>query len=260
VDYTAAVHSTWGDFRTHARDGRVLDTLWANVPLQDGSNIGIGLDITERKRAEEALQRHNRELELLNRASQAFSSTLDLSRVLSVFLDEVRRLMDVVACSIWLVDPDTDELVCQHSADPQNELVRGWRLTPGEGIAGATVRSGESLIVADTQADERYFEAVGVQTGLALRSILSIPLRAKQRVIGVLQAVDTEVGRFDTGDLALLEPLAASASIAIENARLYQAEQRRATQLAVVNRVARQAVSILDEDLLLRKVVLGCIA
>ncbi|MFL7794184.1 MAG: PAS domain S-box protein, partial [Anaerolineae bacterium] len=64
------------------------------------------------------------------------------------------------------------------------------------------------------------------ETGLPLRSILSIPLKAKQKVIGVLQVVDTEVGRFDTADLELLEPLAAAAAIAIENAQLYAETDR----------------------------------
>ena len=102
------------------------------------------------------------------------------------------------------------------------EVVSGWRLAPGEGIAGWVVRSGESLIVPDTRDDKRHFEDIARQIGLELRSILSVPLRVKQKVIGVLQVVDTEVGRFHSSDLTLIESLAAAAAIAIDNARLHQ--------------------------------------
>ena len=90
--------------------------------------------------------------------------------------------------------------------------MRGWRLAPGEGIAGQTARSGESLVVPDTQADERYYEGVDQQTGLSLRSILSVPLKVKEDVIGVLQVVDTEANRYSLTDLDVLEPLAAAAA------------------------------------------------
>ncbi len=179
-------------------------------------------EIIERKQAEEALQRRNRELALLHYSSQAFSSTLDLDQVLATVLEKARHLMDAVGCSIWLLDPTTDELVCRQATDPQSELVRGWRLTPGRGLADWVARHGESLIVPDTRSDERHFKGVDQKTELELRSILSVPLRVKQGVIGVLQVVDTEVNQFDGSDLALLEPLAASAASAIENARLYE--------------------------------------
>ena len=52
IDYIQRAEETWGDFKTRVRDGRVLDTTWMNVRLSDGSNIGIGQDITERKQAE----------------------------------------------------------------------------------------------------------------------------------------------------------------------------------------------------------------
>jgi PAS domain S-box-containing protein len=182
-----------------------------------------------RTQSEEALRRRTRELELLNRASQALSSTLDLDQVLVTVLEEVRHLLGVVATSVWLIDPETNDLICRQATGPQNEIVRGWRLAPGEGLAGWVARSGESLIVPDIKADERHSKQVDQETGLTLRSVLSVPLRSKQKVIGVLQVVDAEIGRFDATDLGLLEPLAAEAAIAIENARLYaEADKLRA--------------------------------
>jgi signal transduction histidine kinase len=173
----------------------------------------------------------NRNLALLNQASQVLSSTLDLDRVLVTVLDEVRRLFGVVASSVWLTDLETDEVVCWQATGPQQEIVRGWRLAPSEGIAGWVIDHGQSLIVPDTWADERHVEEVNQRTGLGLRSIVAIPLRARQDVIGVLQVVDETVDRFKPEDLELLEPLAATAAIAIENARLYAEELHRAAAL-----------------------------
>ncbi|MEA3341862.1 MAG: ATP-binding protein, partial [Chloroflexota bacterium] len=188
-------------------------------------------ELAEREQAEQALSRHNRELALLNRASQAFSSTLDLDQVLAIVLEETRRLLDATACSVWLIEPETEELVCRHSMGPRSDVVLGWRLAPGEGVAGWVARSGESLLVPDTRVDERYFTGVDQKTGLSLRSILSVPLHAEQKVIGVLQVMDTKVGSFGAADVTLIEPLTASASIAIENARLHRKVLEHAGQL-----------------------------
>jgi PAS domain S-box-containing protein len=180
-------------------------------------------------RVEKTLRQRNRELELLDRASRALVSTLNLDQVLATVLEEVRRMLDVVAASVWLIDPDTGAVVCRQASGPQSEIVRGWRMEPGEGIAGWVARSGRSLLVPDTQADARHFKEVGRRIEVDIRSILSTPLRVKQQVIGALQVVDTEVNRFRPGDLRLIEPLAATAAIAVENARLYaEADRLRA--------------------------------
>jgi PAS domain S-box-containing protein len=216
------------------RKGKRVPVIVSARPLFDGDRftgvLTVLTDVTELRRAEEMLRHRNRELALLHRAIQAFSSTLDSNQVLATVLDEVRHLLHVVACSAWLIDPDTDELICRQAAGPGNELMRGYHLAPGVGLAGWAVRHGESLVVSDAQADDRYSEDVARKTSLELRSILTIPLQVKQDVIGVLQVVDTEVGRFDKNDLALLEPLAASAAIAIENARLYERAQQEITE------------------------------
>ncbi|MDY6875178.1 MAG: response regulator [Chloroflexota bacterium] len=187
-------------------------------------------EILERKQAEEALQRRTRELGLLNRAGQTLVSSLDLDRVLITVLEEVRYLLDVALCSVWLTDLETAELVCRQAIGPQPDILCGWRLLLGEGFAGRVARDGKTLIVPDAWADERHFKGVDQQTGMPLRSILSVPLQVKQDVIGVLQVADVEVNRFKPTDLRLMEPLASTAAIAIEHARLYEQAQREITE------------------------------
>lgn len=191
--------------------------------------------IEELQRAGETLRRRNRELALLNQAGWALNSTLDLDQVLATVLEEVTRVLGVVACSVWVIDPETEELICRQATGPYSEVVRGWRLAPGEGLVGWVVRYGESLSVPDTQADERHFEGIDQQTGMGLRSILTVPLRTKQEIIGALQVTDTEVGRFSPSDVTLSESLAASAAIAIDNARLVEALRQRTAELQARN-------------------------
>ncbi len=195
----------------------------------------VGRDITDYKQTEETLQQRNRELTLLSRASQAFISTLDLDQVLITVLEEVCYLLEVVASAIWLIDTETDELVCRQVSGSRNsQKLRGLRLPPGEGIAGWVAHHSQSLIVADAQTNKYYCKETEQQTGLVLHSILTVPLRARLNVIGVIQVVDTEVNRFGATDLMLVESLATTAAIAIENARLYEQTRRDAETKAML--------------------------
>ncbi len=169
---------------------------------------------------ERELARRHSELALLNRVSLAFNSTLDLDRILITVLEEVRRLLEVDACSIWLHDRKTNELVCEYAIGPYSQTVRGWRLAPGQGIAGIVGQTGESLIVPDAFADERHFRGIDQRTGQTLRSILCVALKVRQKVIGVLQVLDTPPDRFSEKDRVLQELFATAAAFAIENAHL----------------------------------------
>jgi GAF domain-containing protein len=154
-----------------------------------------------------------------------------LDQVLATVLEEIRSALGVAACSVWLIDRDGGDLVCRQATGSERELVRGWRLAPGQGIVGWVASHGESLVVPDTRADERHVRAVDREIGLELRSILSVPLRVTQGVMGAIQVLDTQVGRFTAADLALVEPLAATAAVAIENARLYEEAERLIAEL-----------------------------
>jgi len=241
-----------GDFINRKKSGQLYWELASISPVRDVDGkvthyLKVGEDITERKQAEEELQRRNRQLELLNRASQAFNSTLDLDEVLLVVLSEVRFWLQVVAASIWLVDEETGELVCRQSSGPSPDLVRGWRLAPGQGIAGWVVSSGESVLVEDAKKDARHYGQIDRLSGLETRSILCVPLRTRQKLIGVLEAVDQEVGRFDSIHLTLAELLATSAAIAIENAGLYEQAQLEIAERKQVQEALYQRTLELQE-------------
>ena len=193
----------------------------------DGLNhIIILKDITEQKRAEELIRLRDLELKLHNQASQALNSNLNLDQVLGTVLEEVRRLMDIVGSSIWLIDAETGDLVCRQATGAYGETLRGWRLVPGEGLAGWVADHDESLISQDTYTDNRHYKEVDLSIGRDMHSVLTVPLRIKGDVIGVVQVVDMQAGRFGQTDLKLLETLAGSAAVAIENARLYEKGQK----------------------------------
>ncbi|MCP4540049.1 MAG: GAF domain-containing protein [Chloroflexi bacterium] len=207
-------------------------------------------------------QRRGDEMTMLNRAIHTFNSNLSMDLLLTTVLEEMRCLLDVTASSVWLIEPKTKELVCRQATGLHNEVVRGWRLAPGEGIAGWVVNTGKSVIIKDTWDDVRYCKSVGEKTGLSLRSILTVPLRIKGKVTGVLQVVDTKVSRFGPTDLNLLEPLALSAAIAIENARLFEQvvhlfeqAQHRSVQLETAADVSRTISGILEPAELMQRVV-----
>ncbi len=189
------------------------------------------------------LQQRQRDLALLNRASQALSSELDLEPLLKTILDQVRDLLGVVASSVWLVDAENEALICKQASGSRHEIVRGWQIGLGEGLVGLVAQEGESLIVGDVQTDERHFQDVDRATGLELHSILSVPLKFQEEVIGVLQVLDEAPDRFGTADLTLLESLGASAAIAIENAQLFQERENRILELAALGRISQELTS-----------------
>jgi signal transduction histidine kinase len=136
-------------------------------------------------------------------------------------MEGVRHLLGVTACSIWLIDPETDELVCRQAAGPSSEIMRGWRLAVGQGLAGWVASRGESRVVPDIRADERFVEGIGQKRAGQIRSILCVPLRTKRGVIGVIYVADTQVNCYGVTDLNWVEALAAAAASAIENAQLH---------------------------------------
>jgi two-component system NtrC family sensor kinase len=224
------------EYQLVRKDGSVFPAeISASLILDAHGNpramIGIVRDIAERKQMEEAMQRRACELDMLHRAGQGLNASLDMDQALAITLEKTCTLLQVDAGSIWLVDPETGELVCHSAIGPHRELMPGWRLGPGEGLVGWVAHNGHSTIVPDVQVDNRYHRDIEQKTGLILRSFLGVPLRVKEGIIGAIEVLSSEPNRFLPTDLALLESVVMSAAIALENARLYRDLQQRMEEL-----------------------------
>lgn len=175
---------------------------------------------------EESLAQLNRELNFLYHAGQVINSSLNIDQVMASLVKEVRHLMGVVGCSVWLVSKNRKEIYCFQATGAKSELVRGWQLPMGNGVVGWIAKNQKSALIKDTRKDDRHFKKVDKHTGLEIRSILGVPIRFKDTTVGVVQVVDTIPDRFKYRQLTLLTGLADSAGVAISNAMLYDQTQQ----------------------------------
>ncbi len=199
-----------------------------------------------------AQQSQNRiqELERLNEVSGSVVRVLDLDQVLVRILREATHMLDVETGSVLLVDRETDELVFRLSVQEGRRVHISQRLRVGQGVAGWVVQHGEPLLIRDVHQDPRWYGEV--ENGFSTRSILCVPLKIDHQVIGVLQALNKKGPTgFTDRDLALLSAFATSATVAIENARLF-AEARQARELHALNEMSAVLGSTLELQALLR--------
>ncbi len=178
-----------------------------------------------------------RELAALNKATRALTSTLNLKSVLELMITEARALVDAEGASVVLLSDS--ELVFAAAAGPGAEKLVGVKMPITAGIAGWVVREGRAVRVNDTRSDPRFYTGIDKMTSLTTRSVLAAPLRIKGAVAGIVEAINKASppgatgpdGLFDEHDLEMLQMMADSAAIAIENARLYQVEQDQLQRL-----------------------------
>ena len=186
--------------------------------------------------------------------SSRMSSNLDLEEVLSQTAGMIQETFGYYHVGIGLIEGD--EVVYKYGAGAPSDNP-AFRFDPArlkvgsEGLTGWVASSGSPLLVSDVSADPRYVAMRHAST----RSELTIPIRAKGDVIGVLDLQSDHIGDFDQGDLVMLQSLANEAGIAIENARLFEAERRRNEQMAAINAVALNVSAVLTLGELLPHVV-----
>jgi len=164
------------------------------------------------------------QLSTLTKVTALINATMVQSDLLLEIMTAAEELMEAEASSIMLINHETDELEFQVAHGERSDEVMLVTVPLGKGIAGTVALSGESVLVKDAQNDERLYKKVDEFSDFVTKSLICVPLRVKDEIIGVAQVLNKKGKRsyFTNDEMELFESLANQAAIAIDNARLYR--------------------------------------
>ena len=224
------------------REGRItgLEAEWRrrdNTPIfvrentqvirdETGATLyyeGTVEDITERKQAEEKIERRNRELEALNATILDIASPHPLPELLHIIVERACTLLNTTNGGLYLCDEARQEVRCVVSYNT-SRVFTGTILKYGEGAAGYVAQTGEPLMIDDYRIwPGRAKVYASVQE---FERMLSVPMKWEGRMIGVIHALRARENLFNEDDLELLTVFANHAALAVEQARLYETLER----------------------------------
>ncbi len=183
-----------------------------------------------------------KDLSSLIEISRIVNSTLDLAKLLDIVMKIAKKVMRAEASSLMLIDDETNELVYEVALGKKGkELKKMFRLKMGQGIAGWVAKNKRPLLVRDVTKDPRFFNRPDKTTGFKTRSILCVPMKVKDKTIGILEAINPlDRDMFNDEDTDLFSAFASQAAIAIANARMHTQmleKQRVEQELAVASQI-----------------------
>lgn len=168
-----------------------------------------------------------RQLSLLTNVSALLNSSLDQEAVRRKAMEAAVEIMECEVGSLLLLDEKTRELYFEVALGERGDRVKEIRLKRGEGIAGWVAENRQPLLVQDVSNDPRHAVRADQKAGFVTRNMLCVPMMIKDRVIGILQAINRKHGEdFREEDIGLFQSLANQVAVAVENARLYEETQQ----------------------------------
>lgn len=173
------------------------------------------------------------DLEKILGVTSRLAAPFDLMTMLGEVVDAAKQVLRAERGSVWLFEPETDELVLLVATG-----IAPVRVRSGAGLVGACARERKIINVPDCYADSRFDPRVDRATGYRTRCMLTLPLVDHQdELVGVMQVLNKEGGVFDADDEVLATALAAQCAVALQRVRMTEAviegeKMRQALQMA----------------------------
>ncbi|MGQ9632369.1 MAG: GAF domain-containing protein [bacterium] len=195
---------------------------------------------------------YREQIEALYKISSAITSDLYLDDILALIVTVTAEVMGSKICSLMLLDEDKGELVIRATQSVSEEYNKKPNLKVGEGIAGRVAKENRPIAVFNIAEDKEYkYKDIALREGL--RSLLSVPLSVRGKVIGVLNSYTSYPHRFTSNEINVLTTVANQAAIVIENARLMVQSQVIREELETRKRVERAKGILMREEGLLEE-------
>jgi signal transduction histidine kinase len=186
--------------------------------------------------------------ERLQAVTDAALAHLEVDELLRVLLPRIRDILGADTCAVLLLDEESEELVARAAVGIEEEVEAGVRIPLGGGFAGR-VAAGKAPIILDDVDDAHVLNPILREKGI--KSMLGVPLLVAGTAIGVLHVGSLRQRTFDLEDVELLQLAADRAAVAIEHARLYEAERTARRRIEYVQAVTDAALAHLELDDLL---------
>ena len=189
-------------------------------------------------------EKHYNDLVALSRVSAAISGLQDLDTILKIGLDNVLNIMNGTVGGIMLLDESNQTLSYRVNHGLSDKYAGEMHLSLGEGIAGKVAQSGRAVLLEDisSEPDAARLDLIGSE---GLRAFVSVPLRAKDNVLGVMNVASHVSHRFTKEDVHLLYTIGDQLGIAIEQAMLYERLRKARERL---RKLARQNLVAEEEE------------
>ncbi len=228
------------EYRMITRSGAVVWIYDSATMLRDEEgkplfSHGIMVDITERKQADEKIRSYLNQLTALNKAALQLQKLHSPEVLANEIIQALESILNYTYGAVLLIDESGERLMpFALSAQKQNPLfveqdkkyVESADIRVGKGITGWVAKTGQSIRLGDVRQDDRYF---GIRDDI--RSELCVPLKAGERVIGVINMESTQADAYSESDERVLETVAAQVSVAIQNSQLFEQVQKQTAEL-----------------------------
>src|SRR5215207_2189207 len=171
------------------------------------------------------LHRMLQKMERLMEINITLNSTLELAQVLDLIIAKAVEMLECEAGSILLCNKEENCLMFSASTSADSKTLAQIHIPLTDSLAGTIFSKNIPLVVNNVDQDIRHNSSVAAQIHFQTHSLLGVPMRIQNRVIGVLEALNKKQGTFTEEDVKILTAIASQAAVAIENAQLVEALQ-----------------------------------
>jgi PAS domain S-box-containing protein len=232
------------EFRLIHKKGHTLNMFTQPTVLwQDGKIAGLNAiltDITERKLIENAIEKRNEELSTLNTIAGTINQSLELNKVLNIALEETMHVLNGEGGLISLYDEASQTYIpVIHDGFSEGVMKEVTGFKVGKGIMGQTAQHGVPILVPDLTDETSDLISISVEKGW--RSLVSVPLKSKDTLIGVMTLSSREKEHFKPEDMGVLGAIGNQVGMAIENARFYEASQKELSERKKAEKALRKS-------------------
>jgi putative nucleotidyltransferase with HDIG domain len=192
-------------------------------------------------------------LQVMREVTRVAAGEFSMDEALELFMDVVLQYTRTDAGSLLLLSPDGKELVFKVARGPKASGLLGRRMPAHDGICGWVAQHGQSVISGEPSRDRRHNVAMAKELGYAAENILAVPLKGRDRVLGVVELFNRRDGKnFIDEDLNALEAISVPIAQVVENATLFLRHQDEIRKLTSLIEVSEALNSTLDLKRLLK--------